>query len=158
MSSTIFFSFQIDRVKKKKTLLEKIRLLSSNRRNCDSDVEGDSESEKDLRPRGWPNFSRIFLISALTGDGVEDIVTYLKDEAYSGDWVIPPDEVTNTPPQKLVVDLAKAHFLDLIPYSIPRSANYFVDHFEIGRLGEFRLIFCKNKIVLRLVKMLIFRC
>lgn len=30
----------------------------------------------------------------------------------------------------------KAHFLELIPYSIPRFIKCSIDHFEIGRLGE----------------------
>lgn len=127
---------KIDKIKQKRFLLDKISLLTSNKTNADSGSEYESESEKDLRPKGWPNFSRVFLISALNGDGVEEIVQYLREEAHSGHWEIPPDEITDSPPQKLIIELLKAHFLDLIPYAIPRFASFLIDHFEVGRLGD----------------------
>lgn len=60
----------------------------------------------------------------------------MQHQAVPGLWEISPDQVTNTPAEKLIMEQLKAHFLELIPYSIPRFIKCSIDHFEIGRLGE----------------------
>ena len=68
---------------------------------------------------GWPGFSDVFTISALQGDGVEELREYLLQEARPADWQFAPQLQFDGDPRKLVVNLIKSKFLDNLPKTIP---------------------------------------
>lgn len=89
-----------------------------------------SDSEiKDLTSRlvGWPGFSQVFTVSALHGDGVEDLRDFLlrsakpslaRDDGHNG-WAFPAGACTDRDPQLLVVDVLKSKFLDVLAHDVP---------------------------------------
>ncbi|KAL3272428.1 hypothetical protein HHI36_013910 [Cryptolaemus montrouzieri] len=79
---------KIDLLKQKRKLLELTRKLTENRlegRLCSENIELD-EDEVDI-VRGWPFFNEIFMISALTGSGIEELRNYLIDQAKPAPWM-----------------------------------------------------------------------
>lgn len=67
-------------------------------------------------------FSKIFMISARKGDGVEDLKTFLADTAPVSPWMFPPDQLTDAPMRFLAAEITREKlFLNLdqeLPYSI----------------------------------------
>jgi GTP-binding protein Era len=67
-------------------------------------------------------FSKIFMISARQGDGVEDLKKYLAENAPDSPWMFPPDQLTDAPMRFLAAEITREKlFLNLdqeLPYSV----------------------------------------
>ncbi len=67
-------------------------------------------------------FERTFMISALGGDGVEDLLDYLSEQAPEGPWLFPEDQVSDLPMRLLAAEVTREKlFLNLhqeLPYSL----------------------------------------
>jgi len=67
-------------------------------------------------------FDRIFMISALTGDGVGDLRRYLAAEMPAGPWLYPEDQLSDLPLRLLAADVTREKlFLKLhqeLPYAL----------------------------------------
>ena len=65
---------------------------------------------------------RVFMISALTGDGVEDLATYLAAAVPEGPWHYPEDEVSDAPLRLLAAEVTREkiykYLHDELPYAI----------------------------------------
>lgn len=70
----------------------------------------------------FPNIERIFMISALYNDGVEDLVHYLAHKVPKGVWLFPEDQITNIPQRSWAAEVTREQiFLNLhqeLPYGI----------------------------------------
>ena len=59
-------------------------------------------------------FERTFMISALNGDGVEDLLAWLSAEAPQGPWLYPEDQVSDLPLRLLAAEVTREKlFLNL---------------------------------------------
>jgi GTP-binding protein Era len=67
-------------------------------------------------------FDATFMISALTGDGVEDLKTWLADHVPAGPWHYPEDEISDAPLRSLAAEITREKlFLRLhqeLPYQL----------------------------------------
>ena len=67
-------------------------------------------------------FDRIFMISALNGDGVEDLVDFLVDNLSPGPWLYPSDQLSDVPMRVLAAEVTREQaFLQLhqeLPYAL----------------------------------------
>ncbi len=76
-------------------------------------------------------FERIFMISALTGDGVEDLVDYLVDNLTPGPWLYPADQLSDVPMRVLAAEITREQaFLQLhqeLPYALMVETDSWVD-------------------------------
>jgi len=86
-------------------------------------------------------FSRIFMISALDGDGVEDLRRYLAGRMPAGPWLFPADELSDLPERLLAAEVTREKlFLNLhqeLPYSLTVETDEWED-FDDGsaRIGQ----------------------
>jgi GTP-binding protein Era len=66
-------------------------------------------------------FERVFMISGLNGDGVEDLLAYLAGAVPEGPWLFPADEMTDAPLRLLAAEITREQiFLQLhqeLPYA-----------------------------------------
>lgn len=66
-------------------------------------------------------FERVFMISGLSGDGVEDFLDYLAGAVPEGPWLFPADEMTDAPLRLLASEITREQiFLQLhqeLPYA-----------------------------------------
>ena len=78
------------------------------------------ELSEDLNAAGL--FSETFMISALTGDGVEDLLDYLAQHASKGPWLYPEDQLSDMPQRLMAAEITREKlFLQLhqeLPYSL----------------------------------------
>lgn len=67
-------------------------------------------------------FERVFMISALSGDGVAELKQYLADRVPEGPWLYPEDELSDIPMRQLAAEVTREkiyHFLhDELPYQM----------------------------------------
>ena len=67
-------------------------------------------------------FTDIFMISAETGDGVDDLMTALVARLPVGPWLFPEDQVSDVPMRLLAAEVTREHLFrqlhDELPYSI----------------------------------------
>jgi GTP-binding protein Era len=74
------------------------------------------------RINNLPNIKRIFMISALNADGVEDLTHYLSQQLPKGPWLFPEDQITNIPERSWAAEVTREQiFLQLhqeLPYNI----------------------------------------
>ncbi len=79
--------------------------------------------------------SRIFMISALTGDGIGDLRRYLVERMPEGPWLFPADELSDLPERLLAAEVTREKlFLNLhqeLPYSLTVETDDWQD-FEDG--------------------------
>lgn len=70
----------------------------------------------------YPDFKEIFMISAKTGEGVDQLKQYLLNQAVEGEWIFKDDEITDAPLKFLASEITREKlFLKLkqeLPYSI----------------------------------------
>lgn len=67
-------------------------------------------------------FDRVFMISALDGDGVEDLVSHLAEGLPEGPWLYPSDQLSDVPLRLLAAEITREQaFLQLhqeLPYAL----------------------------------------
>ena len=80
------------------------------------------EYENATPPSNWSNFSRVFMVSAKTGDGVQDLLRYLVSRAKPGDWRYSCDLPTPRSPLSIVSDIFREHILN----NLDREAPYLI--------------------------------
>lgn len=65
-------------------------------------------------------FERIFMVSAMTGDGVGDVLTFLAGEMPESPWLYPEDQISDLPMRQLAAEITREKvFLrlhDELPY------------------------------------------
>jgi len=68
------------------------------------------------------SFERVFMISALTGDGVEDLLDWLAAAAPEGPWLYPEDDISDLPQRLLAAEITREklflHLHDELPYAL----------------------------------------
>ncbi len=74
------------------------------------------------RLRGEGIFSEVFLLSALHGDGVEDLISYLKTQVPEGAWLYPEDHLSDMNERLFAAEITREKlFLQLhqeLPFSL----------------------------------------
>ncbi|CAL7947375.1 unnamed protein product [Xylocopa violacea] len=119
---------KVDRLKKKAALLDLVRILTQNEK--------------------YPKFDDIFMVSALTGDGVNDLRNYLIDSAKIKDWKYEKECYTDQPSEKLIEQTVRARLLDILPFEMPYNVNVKLDDINFRNDGTITTIVtldCPNK-------------
>ncbi|KAL2717049.1 hypothetical protein V1478_012749 [Vespula squamosa] len=107
---TLLIMNKIDQVKHKDKLLEIIKILTSK--------------------TNWPHFSDVFLISALTSDGVDSLRDYLISSAKPKDWQYNEDAYTDQSLETIIQQTVRAKLMDFLPQEIPYVARFILEYLE----------------------------
>lgn len=75
-------------------------------------------------------FDRVFMISALTGDGVEDLKTYVANALPKGPWLYPEDEITDAPLRLLASEITREQIFVQLHQELPYSATVETEKWE----------------------------
>lgn len=101
----------------------------------DPDIEPDVSDAEDEESEMWPNFSRVFMVSALTGDGIEELKRYVLSAAKPGDWKFPAHLITTQNPEALVMMTVKEKLLDLLDHELPYVIRMRIASWCVTRTG-----------------------
>ena len=64
-------------------------------------------------------FAQTFMVSALTGSGVEDVKKYLASQMPEGEWVYPPDDLTTLPDRLLAAEITREQIYARLHKELP---------------------------------------
>ncbi|XP_068630528.1 GTPase Era, mitochondrial [Battus philenor] len=130
---------KIDKLKSKKQLLTTIRNLT-NGVIAGRPMPNYGQESKNKFERGYSNFSDVFLVSALSGDGVGVIKEYLISNAKHAKLNYSLDEWTDQTPEILIEETVRAKFLDFLPQEIPYNLKTNLEYYD--ELEEEEKIVC----------------
>jgi GTP-binding protein Era len=78
----------------------------------------------------------IFMISALTGDGVSDLKNYLKKKMPASPWFYSEDQLSDLPQQLLAAEITREQLFKQLQQELPYAATVIPDEWEVKRDGS----------------------
>ncbi|WP_206289580.1 GTPase Era [Methylobacterium sp. DB0501] len=84
-------------------------------------------------------FERTFMISALTGDGVDDLRRDLAARMPSGPWLYPEDQVSDAPLRMLAAEITREKIYDRLHEELPYSSTVETDQWQVRPDGSVRI-------------------
>jgi GTPase len=84
-------------------------------------------------------FDRVFLISALDGNGVADLKKYLAEKMPSGPWHYPEDEISDAPLRMLAAELTREKIYEFLHEELPYSTTVETTDWKAFKNGSVRV-------------------
>jgi GTP-binding protein Era len=85
------------------------------------------------------SFERVFMISALTGDGVEDLRAHLAAEAAEGPWLYPEDQLADVPERLLAAEITREKLFLQLHQELPYATTVETESWEERADGSVRI-------------------
>ncbi len=92
-------------------------------------------------------FDDIFMVSALTGDGVKDLKKYLMDKMPKGPWMFPEDQLTDLPERLWAAEITREQIFHQLHDELPYAAAVLPEAWEERKDGSVAI--CQTIVVLR---------
>jgi len=84
-------------------------------------------------------FTDIFMISALTGDGIDDFAGHLAGTVSEGPWLFPEDQITDIPMRLLAAEITREKLYLQLHQELPYSAAVETESWEDFDDGSVRI-------------------
>ncbi|GJQ73378.1 hypothetical protein Trydic_g13744 [Trypoxylus dichotomus] len=134
---------KVDMLKSKRKLLDITRIITENCLNGKPVSVynkrmleyNEQMSETKDNKKGWPYFSQVFMISALTGNGLAEIKEYFINEAKPNKWLYPGTVWSDQTAESIILTSVKAKFLDFLPQEIPYALKPYMEYFHVNENG-----------------------
>lgn len=84
-------------------------------------------------------FTEIFMVSALTGDGLDRLRAYLAAQMPQGPWLFPEDEVTDMPSRLLAAEVTREKLFLNLKQELPYSCAVETEGWEERKDGSIRV-------------------
>jgi GTPase len=84
-------------------------------------------------------FARVFMISGLTGDGVEDLTRHLAAAAPPGPWLFPEDQLSDAPERWLAAEVTREQVFLQLHDELPYAATVETEAWQERRDGSVRI-------------------
>ncbi|XP_052072690.1 GTPase Era, mitochondrial-like [Mytilus californianus] len=101
-------------------------------------IESVAKEVRDIE--GWPYFSRVFMISALENDGVEEFKDYLVKQAKAGDWMYHSSVLVDENPFEIAKQIVWEKLLEYLPKNMPYQLHPEIVLWEVDRDGTLSII------------------
>jgi len=151
---------KIDMLKSKRVLLELTKSLTQNtlvprgtrptKSIVSKKIDKENKTDKIV---GWPGFSDVFMISSLTGDGMNEVMKFLLRHSKNKNWEYERGEYSDQPPEQLIVQSVRARLLDWLPQEIPYSLQCQIEFYNVhkGHIFTSVQVICPTERIERLV-------
>jgi GTPase len=84
-------------------------------------------------------FDSTFMISALTGDGVGDLKTWLADRMPPSPWLYPPDQMSDAPVRQLAAEITREKLFERLHQELPYHSTVETESWKELRRGDLRV-------------------
>ena len=84
-------------------------------------------------------FAATFMLSALTGDGVGDLRTWLAEHAPAGPWHYPPDQMSDAPLRSLAAEITREKLYQRLHQELPYQSTVETESWKEVKDGSVRI-------------------
>jgi GTPase len=84
-------------------------------------------------------FESTFMVSALTGDGVMDLKTWLAQHVPPGPWLYPPDQMSDAPIRQLAAEITREKLFERLHQELPYHSTVETEVWKELRAGDIRI-------------------
>jgi GTP-binding protein Era len=84
-------------------------------------------------------FERTFMVSALTGDGVADVKSWLAAHVPPGPWLYPPDQISDAPMRQLAAEITREKLFERLHQELPYQLTVETEQWKELRKGDIRI-------------------
>lgn len=84
-------------------------------------------------------FESTFMISALTGDGVVDLKSWLADHVPPGPWLYPEDQISDAPMRQLAAEITREKLFERLHQELPYHSTVETELWKELRAGDIRV-------------------
>jgi GTP-binding protein Era len=84
-------------------------------------------------------FEATFMISALTGDGVADLKSWLAGRMAPGPWLYPPDQMSDAPMRQLAAEITREKLFERLHQELPYHSTVETEVWKELRKGDIRI-------------------
>jgi GTP-binding protein Era len=84
-------------------------------------------------------FAATFMISALNGDGVDDLLAFLAGTVPEGPWLYPEDEVSDLPLRNLAAEITREKIFDRLHQELPYAITVETEKWTDQKDGSVRI-------------------
>ena len=84
-------------------------------------------------------FSDTFMISALTGDGVDDLLAFAAARMLPGPWLFPEDQISDMPARLLAAEITREKLYMQLHQELPYAATVETETWTEGKDGSIRI-------------------
>jgi GTP-binding protein Era len=84
-------------------------------------------------------FDRVFMISAATGDGLEDLTAYLAGAVPAGPFLYPEDEVSDVPLRQLAAEVTREKLFERLHQELPYASTVETESWKEQKDGSIRI-------------------
>ena len=91
----------------------------------------------DLNARG--DFAATFMVSALTGDGIGDLRSWLAENAPAGPWHYPEDQISDLPLRQLAAEITREKIYQRLHQELPYRSTVETDTWTERKDGSVRI-------------------
>jgi GTP-binding protein Era len=124
-------------------ILDKLAAAPANRVLVLNKIDRVTDKERLLRLASMLTerlaFKRVFMISALTGDGVKELKAYLAETAPLGPWLYPEDELSNVPLRLLAAEVTREKIYDNLHEELPYQSTVETESWKALKDGSVRI-------------------
>ena len=85
-------------------------------------------------------FEETFMISALRGDGVDDVLNYLAKLSPEGPWMFPDDQISDLPKRVMAAEITREFLFILTHQEIPYAATVETDSWKEYDDGSIKIL------------------
>jgi GTP-binding protein Era len=124
-------------------LLEKLAAVRSPRLLVLNKIDRVADKERLLalagELAGHLPFERVFMVSALTGDGLGELKSYLAASAPEGPWLYPEDELSDLPMRQLAAEITREKIYDNLHDELPYETTVETSAWKSLKDGSVRI-------------------
>ena len=84
-------------------------------------------------------FSETFMVSALTGDGVDDLKARIAEQMPPGPWLYPPDQLADIPQRMLAAEITREKLFLRLHQELPYASTVETESWQSRKDGSLRI-------------------
>ena len=84
-------------------------------------------------------FVRTFMVSALTGDGLGDLLDYLAEAVPEGPWLYPEDQISDLPMRQLAAEITREKLFERLHEELPYASTVETEQWTELKDGSVRI-------------------
>ncbi len=84
-------------------------------------------------------FDQTFMISALKGDGCQDLLDYLADNLPAGPWLYPEDQISDLPMRQLAAEITREKLFLRLHQELPYASHVETESWKVEPKGGIRV-------------------